>query len=201
MDFEMANQANIPPREPSLSPSDDEPLSPLPLDSPRSPAPAPSKRAAATSNGWNALNKETNIASTAAFPTTSTVPAPSRKRKAAAIASQNIASGNSAPIAVQTGSKKGGTSALPPPSSRETNMVTFENCNTTLNKDGHLVSDDGVVFAPNGKSNPPEFTSSFCDERLLTQIKQITYISSANHLATHTILAELWNFAAKFPKT
>jgi hypothetical protein len=159
MDFEMANQPNIPPRDPDLSSLEDEPPSPLPLNSPQSPA--PSKRVASTSNGWNALNKETSIPSTSAFPTVSTVPVPSRKRKAAAIASQNIASGNSsAPTTTQTSSKKGGISALPTPPSRETNMVTFENCNTTLNRDGHLVSDEGKVFAPNGKSSPIKSTSS-----------------------------------------
>lgn len=155
MDFEMANQATTRPRDPSPSSSDDEPLSPVPHSLPESlpsaPAPAPSKRAVATSNGLNALNKEASIPSTSAVTAASTVPAPSRKRKAAAIASQNIASGNpSASTAAQMGSKKGGIAALPMPPSRETNMVLFENCDTTLNKDGHLVSDEGVVYAPNG---------------------------------------------------
>lgn len=153
MDFEMANQATARPRDPSLSSSDDEPLSPVPFGIPQSPpsapvpVPAPPKRVAAT-NGWNALNKEASVPSTTAVVAAATVPAPSRKRKAATIASQNIASGNpSGPTAPQMGSKKGGIATLP---SRETNMVTFENCNTTLNKDGHLVSDEGVVYAPNG---------------------------------------------------
>ncbi|TID16526.1 hypothetical protein E6O75_ATG11644 [Venturia nashicola] len=155
MDFEMANQATARPRDPSLSSSDDEPLSPVPFGLPQSPppapapAPAPPKRVPAT-NGWTALNKEASVPSISAVTAASTVPAPSRKRKAAAIASQNIAAGNpSIPAAAQTGSKKGGMASLPTPPSRETNMVTFENCNTTLNKDGHLVSDEGVVYAPN----------------------------------------------------
>lgn len=158
MDFEMANQAAARPRNSeylSDNSSNEEPLSPLspvPFGLPQSPppAPAPPKRAAAT-NGWNALNKEASVPSTSVATAAPTVPAPSRKRKAAAIASQNIASGNpSVPTAAQMGSKKGGLAALPTPPSRETNMVTFENCNTTLNKDGHLVSDEGVVYAPNG---------------------------------------------------
>lgn len=159
MDFEMANQATARPRDPSVSSSDDEPLSPVPFGIPQSPpsapvpAPAPPKRAAAT-NGWNALNKETSVPSTSAVVAATNFPAPSRKRKAAAIASQNIASGNpSAPATALPGSKKGGIAPLPAPLSRETNMVTFENCNTTLNKDGHLVSDEGVVYAPNGNES------------------------------------------------
>ncbi|KAE9966108.1 hypothetical protein EG328_009177 [Venturia inaequalis] len=107
MDFEMANQATARPRDPSLSSSDDEPLSPVPFGIPQSPpsapvpVPAPPKRVAAT-NGWNALNKEASVPSTTAVVAAATVPAPSRKRKAATIASQNIASGNpSGPTAPQ----------------------------------------------------------------------------------------------------
>lgn len=169
MDFEMANQANLRPRNPSLSSLEDEAPSPPPLDSPQSPASAtaPSKRAAATSNGWNALNKEYNVPSTATISAAPTVPIPSRKRKAAAVATQNIASGiSSAPTAAQNGLKKGGIAVLPPHPSRETNMVTFENCNTTLNKDGHLVSDEGVVFAPNGNSRVHELTDPDCATRI-----------------------------------
>lgn len=152
MDFELANQANTRPREPSLSSSDDEPLSPVPpgTQSPP-PAPVPPKRAVVTSNGWNALNKDASFPNTSTVTAAMTAPAHSRKRKAASSANEAIASGLSPALyATHTGSKKGGPAALPIPSARETNMVTFENCNTTLNKDGHLVSDEGVVYAPNG---------------------------------------------------
>jgi hypothetical protein len=159
MDFEMANQAAAP-RDVDMDSLEDDSRSPPVLDSRESPAPSTSKRAAPISNGWNALNKDGSIPGTSTFSANPTGNAPSRKRKAAAIATQNIAStSSSAPTAQPAGTKKAAVSAQSPSSIRETNMVSFDNCNTRLNKDGHLVSDDGVVFAPNGKSSPLKATN------------------------------------------
>jgi hypothetical protein len=78
---------------------------------------------------------------------TSTLP---RKRKAAAVATQNMtASSQPTPPAAVNGKRNSVTANKTAPE-RETNMASFDKCNYRLNKDGNLVSDDGVVFAPNG---------------------------------------------------
>jgi hypothetical protein len=106
---------------------------------------------AAKTNGWTSTNtgETTPVAdlSSVSASNTSTLP---RKRKAAAVATQNItASSQPTPPAAINGKKNGITVTKIAPE-RETNMVSFEKCNARLNKDGHLMSDDGVAFAPNG---------------------------------------------------
>lgn len=73
-----------------------------------------------------------------------------KKRKAAAVAAVAIVQGSqpAPPPAVTT---KKPSSMASKSSERETNMVSFDKCKSRLNKKGELVSDDGQVFAPNGK--------------------------------------------------
>ena len=99
-------------------------------------------------NGHAAINGESTPAaelSSSSYP---------RKRKAAAVATQNITAASQPappPAPATTNGKKAPANAIKPSSERETNMVTFEKCNAHLNKKGELVADDGTVFAPNGK--------------------------------------------------
>jgi hypothetical protein len=157
MDFEQTTQAvnnNGAMLEQDTSPMEASSDSPSALDSRQSPAPSTGKRAVSSSNGgWNALNKDTPIPGTSTFSTTPNTNIVSRKRKAAAVANQNITSTNTvAPAAPAPASgRRSGVSSLPQSTARETNMVSFENCNTTLNEAGALVSDDGQMFSANGK--------------------------------------------------
>ncbi|KIW07856.1 uncharacterized protein PV09_01771 [Verruconis gallopava] len=100
-------------------------------------------------NGWNAVNNGESTpaadSSSVSAGNLSTLP---RKRKAAAVATQNIAASSQSTPQSAINGKKNATPATKS-SERETNMVFFEKCNSRLNKDGHLVSDDGVVYAPN----------------------------------------------------
>jgi hypothetical protein len=101
-------------------------------------------------NGYNSVNGDATPAaesSSLSASNTSTLP---RKRKAAAVATQNItASSQPAPPATIVNGKK--ASATKTSSEIETNMVTFDKCNSRLNKHGNLVADDGTVFSPDGK--------------------------------------------------
>ena len=82
-----------------------------------------------------------------------------RKRKAAAVATQNITAASQPAPPPTTNGKKASATATKSSNERETNMVTFEKCNSRLNKYGDLVSDDGTVFAPNGKLLQPASAS------------------------------------------
>jgi hypothetical protein len=106
-------------------------------------------------NGWSSVNdgESTPAAETSSVSANyiSTLP---RKRKAAAVATQNItASSQPTPPAPVMNGKQTSIPAIKTAPERETNMVSFEKCNTRLNRKGHLVSDDGVVFTPNGLSH------------------------------------------------
>lgn len=67
-------------------------------------------------------------------------PQPSRKRKAAAAGTTRRASN----AAQSTG----------PPALRETNMMTFQKCDSWP-RQGRMMADDGTVLEPNGKSSNP----------------------------------------------
>jgi hypothetical protein len=154
MDFESQQQPNAVAQDQEMSSIETDSHSPAGLDSRQSPAPAPGqgKRAGVTGNGWNALNKETVIPGTSTFAANPSITNPSRKRKAAAVANQNMSSTNTAlPTPNQTGRRSGATTQLP--HTRETNMVSFDNCHGAVNKDGKLVSDDGQVFSVNGNDS------------------------------------------------
>jgi hypothetical protein len=157
MDFEQTSQAvnnNGAVLEQAVSPSGAASDSQSALDSRQSPAPSSGKRAiSATAGGWNALNKDANIPGTSSFATNPNPTIAPRKRKAAAVANQNLSSTTTiaaAPPAPASG-RRSGVSSLPLSTARETNMVSFDNCRTTLNQARALVSDDGQVFSVNGK--------------------------------------------------
>jgi hypothetical protein len=156
MDFEQTSQAvnnNGAPLARAVSPMEPASDSTAAVDSRQSPIPSSGKRAvSANNNGWNALNKEPPFPGTSSFSATTNANTAPRKRKAAAVANQNLTATTTVATAAPASmsGRRSGVSLLPP-SARETNMVSFDNCKTILSKVGSLVSDDGQVFSVNGK--------------------------------------------------
>jgi len=83
-------------------------------------------------------------------PATSSVPAPSKKRKAVGSTPQQSNTPPAATTPVPSALRKAATSANQP-MIRETNMMTFTKHKSCLNKKGELVADDGTKLSVNGK--------------------------------------------------
>lgn len=103
-------------------------------------------KTAQSQNGTKDQNSSTST-TTSTNVQISSAPQPSRKRKATA---QSAASTGQA-TSVNAQAKKNGNSGVPPAgiSWPDTNMLTFENCNSRPDN-RRMVADDGTVLEPNG---------------------------------------------------
>jgi hypothetical protein len=80
-------------------------------------------------------------------------PATSRKRKAAGAPASTLHTPVSSTPPPSGARKNAASTAAPPsyPMARETNIMTFSKCRSTLNKKGELAADDGAKLSVNGK--------------------------------------------------
>lgn len=117
------------------------------------------------------------VSSSTHTPSSTPVPAPSKKRKQPG--SNNTVAANSTTV----GSRLRNAASIPFKGYVETNMMSFTNCGRRLNAKKQLISDDGTIVQANGKTgSPPNYyllSSSDC-----LQIMSTLYVS---HLGNRTI--------------
>jgi hypothetical protein len=105
---------------------------------------------AATNSSGSASSKD-HIPGTSSFSANPTNAGPSQSKKRKAAGSVNAAPSPNGPTAGSHAmTRKASTAAASAGGVRESNMLTFENCQGYL-KNGKLKADDGTVLAVNGR--------------------------------------------------